>query len=71
MFAAKKKGGFVAILEEQPTSAESVGSHAQQSSAGTATPGNTAHTGRERHSGQVERAAIETARHLARRLERR
>ena len=71
MFAAKPKGGFVAVLKEQPTSAESVGSHAQQSSAGTATPGNTAHTGRERHSGQVERAAIETARHLARRLERR
>ena len=71
MFAAQEKCGVLAVLEEQPTSAESVGSHAEQSSAGAATPGNTAHTGRERHSGQVERAAIETARHLARRLERR
>jgi len=71
VFAAQEKCGVLAVLEEQPTSAESVGSHAQQSSAGAATPGNTAHTGRERHSGQVERAAIETARHLARRLERR
>ena len=70
-FVATPKGAFLAILGEQLTSAASVGSSAQQSSAGTASPGGTAQTGRERHRGQVERAAVEAARRLARRLERR
>ena len=57
--------------EEMRSEARAMGSSAPQSSASTDSPGDTAQIGRERHSGRVERAAIETARRLARRLERR
>ena len=59
------------IVSRGVPSATAMGSNAQQPRAGPASPGGTARIGRERHSGQVERAAIETARRLARRLERR
>ena len=48
-----------------------MGSSARRSSARTASPSDAEPTGRERHSGRVELAAIETARRLAGRLERR
>ena len=61
MLVEQQNSGFVADPTKQPTSADKVGSHAQQSSARTATPGDIAHTGRGRHRGQVERPAVERA----------